>query len=798
MRLVVLLLGSALLMACDSMTPPRPASGPSTPTPTAAAASDHAEPSRGAGEAHSGFAGDPRLPGVGELDPALEARLRGLLAAKGPSYHPRTEHLESDGSPTYVNRLFGERSPYLLQHAHNPMNWYPWGDEAFERARREGKPVFLSIGYSTCHWCHVMERECFEDVEVATYINQHFIAIKVDREERPDIDDIYMTAVQMMTGRGGWPMTTLLTADRQPFFAGTYFPKAQLMSILHQIVDHYANNREALVAQARQITQRLTAASAPRLPGDVPGAEVLESMARNLAQNFDPVSAGIGGAPKFPQPSRLMFLLRYQRRTSDLGALRMVRQTLTKMADGGLYDQVGGGFHRYSTDAHWLVPHFEKMLYDNAQLVVAYLEGYQATGDPRFAAVARQTLDYVAREMTSPEGGFYSATDADSPSPRGEDKEGLFFTWTPAEIESVVGADDARVADAFWSVTPRGNFEGRTILNRPRTDAEVAAELHLSTDALAAKVETIRAALYAERSHRRPPLRDEKILTAWNGLMISAFARAALVLNEPRYAGIAQKAADFVHDHLRDHSGALMRSYMEGSAVHRAYLEDYAFLIEGLLDLYELTGRRETMAEALRLQAELDAHYAAEAGGYYMTRDDHEALLMRDRPSYDGAVPSGNSVEALNLLRIAEFTGARAPRQKAERIFAAFSAELSHGGLPRMLVALDFYLDQAREIVLVRPTGGSDGALLGELRRTFLPNRVLVRLEAGAVAEQAALLPIIEGKQALSGQATAYVCEHGHCELPTSEAATFGRQLRAVRPLREGAAPAALSVPAAR
>ncbi|NOY90706.1 MAG: thioredoxin domain-containing protein [Deltaproteobacteria bacterium] len=774
-------------MACDSSIP-RP---------------DHAEAHGAHTQAHpttraDDGVGDPQLPGVGQVDPALEARLRALLAAKGSSYHPRTQHLEGGGAPTYVNRLIAERSPYLLQHAHNPVNWYPWGDEAFERARREGKPVFLSIGYSTCHWCHVMERESFEDVELAAYLNEHFIAIKVDREERPDIDDIYMTAVQMLTGHGGWPMTTILTPDRQPFFGGTYFPKPRLMAILEQIVVRYADDRDALVARARQLTRAITASSAPRPAGDVPGAEALENMARSLARGFDPVFGGIGGAPKFPQPARLMFLLRYYRRTSDAGALRVVRETLMKMADGGIYDQVGGGFHRYATDARWLVPHFEKMLYDNAQLVVVYLEAYQVTGEPRFAEIVRETLDYVAREMTSPEGGFYSATDADSPSPDGEDEEGLFFTWTPAEIEAVVGADEARVADAFWGVSSRGNFEGRTILSRPRPAAEVAAELRLSPTQLSTTIERVRGALYAARARRQPPLRDDKILTAWNGLMISAFARAALVLDEPRYGAVAKKAAEFVTKRLRDDSGALMRSYMDGAAVHRAYLDDHAFLIEGLLDLYELTGEGETMAEALRLQGALDDHYAADEGGYYMTRDDHEALLMRDRPSYDGAVPSGNSVEALNLLRIGEFTGADAARQKAERIFGAFSEGLSRGGLPRMLVALDFYLDQAREIVLVRPRQGSDVDLLRELRQTFLPNRVLLRLDTLELQAQASLLPILEGKRALSGRTTAYVCERGRCELPTSDPATFGQQLRRVRPLREGSAPSPLSLPTRR
>ncbi|MEM1417815.1 MAG: thioredoxin domain-containing protein, partial [Myxococcota bacterium] len=481
--------------------------------------------------------GSPPAPGVTMVDDALEARLRETLAALGPDYVPRTEHLRPDGSPEFVNRLLLEPSPYLLQHAHNPVSWFPWGEEAFAKARAEGKPVLLSVGYATCHWCHVMERESFEDREIAEVINAHFVPVKVDREVRPDVDEIYMTAVQLMTGRGGWPMTVVMTPEGEPFFAGTYFPardgdrgaRRGFLSILHMLREAYRERRDDVVAQAQELSQRVRALTAPARPSAVPGPEALSAATQAIARRFDAEHGGWGRAPKFPQPSRLVLVLRVARRLAPsaperAAALReQALVTLERMAAGGMHDQVGGGFHRYSTDPRWLVPHFEKMLYDNAQLALAYLEGAQATRGARREAlrdVARRTLDYALREMRAPGGGFYSATDADSPTPSGESEEGWFFTWTPAELGAALAAMEpdavARLA-RFWDVTAGGNFEGRSILHETaRAEAFARAE-GLAPERFRAELEAARESLYAVRATRPPPGLDDKVLADWNG-----------------------------------------------------------------------------------------------------------------------------------------------------------------------------------------------------------------------------------------------------------------------------------------
>ena len=755
------------------------------------------------GEAEPMPSSDPDVPGV-RAEAELVARLQAALEAKGAEYEPRTHHLAADGSPTYTNRLILESSPYLLQHAHNPVNWHPWGDEAFERARREGKPVFLSVGYSTCHWCHVMERESFEDVEIATFLNQHFVPIKVDREERPDVDELYMTAVQMLTGRGGWPMTVVMTPHGEPFFGGTYFPprdgargaRRGFLSILRELAARYREQPGEVVAEAQALSQRIQSVTAPRPPGDVPGPDVIPRSVSAIARGYDRRFGGFGRAPKFPQPSRLGLLLRHQRRAPDERLLAMAVHTFDAMARGGMYDQIGGGFHRYSTDPKWLVPHFEKMLYDNAQLAVSYVEAWQTTGDARHARIATEVLDYVTREMTAPSGGFYSATDADSPVPDGHPgaghrEEGWFFTWTPDEVEAVIGADDAEALNDFWDITELGNFEGRSIAWVPRPLEEVAAEQQLRAEELQAIVARARPRLYEVRARRPPPLRDDKVLTAWSGLMISAFARAGLALGRDDYVRTGARAAEFLLEHLRDEDGRLMRSWLGepgagGRARHRAYLDDYAALIRALLDLHEATGTLRWVEEALRLQAELDAHFGHEGprgGGYWMTADDAEELLARDKPSSDGALPSGNALAADNLLRLAELTQDDALRTRAERLFAAFSDPLRRRGpgMTRMLAALDRYHDLAREIVIV---GAPDARqpLLDVVRRTFLPNRVLCQLAPDEVPLQAERLPIVAGKALLPGTgATAYVCERGRCELPTADPAVLASQLAAVR-----------------
>jgi uncharacterized protein YyaL (SSP411 family) len=709
---------------------------------------------------------------------ATTDQLAAALRAKGEDYVPRTEHLLPDGSPEYTNRLILETSPYLLQHAHNPVNWYAWGDEPFERARAEGKLVMMSVGYSTCHWCHVMERESFEDKEIAAYLNDNYVAIKVDREERPDIDSIYMTVVSIMTGRGGWPMTVILTPDREPIFGGTYFPprdgargaRRGFLSILREIRQLQQEQPEKLSAVAAEISKRVRFSSGSWRPASVPGPKAIADAASGLAASFDTEWGGFGSAPKFPRPSTLELLARYHRRTADAKALEIVTLTLEKMAAGGMYDHVGGGFHRYSVDREWLVPHFEKMLYDNAQLITMYLEGYQLTGNEHFADVARDIADYALKEMTDGGGGFYSATDADSPNPEGHDEEGWFFTWTPAELQAVLGEKLAAIVSKHHGVTPGGNFEGRNILTAHRPLDE----------ALRADLEKARKKLYAARAERPAPILDDKILTSWNGLMISALAKASITLDEPSYAKAAVRCAEFILERLVI-EGKLKRSYTDGAVGHDAFLDDFAFLTAALLDLYETTFDPRWLEQAGSFQATLDREFADnEGGGYFFTGSSHQALLTRDKPDYDGAEPSGNSVALLNLLRLEQFTADPAYRKRAEKGLAAFAGLLQGqgGAVPKMLTALDYYLDEPLQLVIVLPPGGDAAPFLEKLRKTFLPNRALSVGEEGSDTA-------LQGKTAKNGKATAYVCRQQVCERPTSDPELFEKQLQRVEPLFE-------------
>ncbi len=736
------------------------------------------------------------LPGALPFPPELTASIEARWAARDPSYRPRTRHLRPDGSPKYINRLFLESSPYLLQHAHNPVNWSAWGDEAFEAARRLERPVLLSVGYSTCHWCHVMEEESFEDEEIARFLNENYVIVKVDREERPDVDAIYMNAVQLLTGGGGWPMTVWLTADRKPFFGGTYFPardgdrgaRVGFLTLLRELKNAYGTQADKVSETSARLTEAIRQNLAPD-PGrkGLPGPPLLQAAASYYRSRFDSAHGGVAGAPKFPSGLPVRFLLRYHRRTQDAEALRMARMTLEQMAAGGMYDHVGGGFHRYSTDAQWLVPHFEKMLYDNALLTMAYLEGYQATGNPDFARVAREILRYVEPDMTSPEGAFYSATDADSPRPDGRREEGWFFTWATEEIRIALGAERAGIVEGFYGVTAKGNFEGRNILHTPRAMDDVARELGLPPGRVRSVIDEASEVLYATRAKRPAPLRDEKILAAWNGLMIGAQAQAALVLGDPRYAEQAGRAARFVLTHMRQ-AGRLLRSYKDGQARHNAYLDDHAFLIAGLLDLYEATGGPSWLREALALDATLEKLYEdAEHGGYFMTSNDHESLLAREKPAHDGAEPSGNSVQALNLLRLHELTTEDRYRRRAERTLRAFSARMtqSPAALSEMLLATDFQLDTPKEVVIVARTSRDQAApFLAKLRRVFLPNRVLVIAAEGEdLSAQSQLVPLLQGKRSHKGPATAYVCERRVCKLPTADPEVFARQIERVEPL---------------
>jgi uncharacterized protein YyaL (SSP411 family) len=700
---------------------------------------------------------------------ALVRKLASALAAKGRGFRPNTRHLGAQGRPLFTNRLILETSPYLLQHANNPVSWYAWGDEPFARAAREHKPVLLSVGYSTCHWCHVMERESFEDLEVARYLNENFIAIKVDREERPDVDDVYMAAVEMLTGGGGWPMTTVLTPERQPFFGGTYFPRRDFLDVLQQLRRAYDKDPERVARVAKELTRAVQENAQPPPPGKLPGAEAIGDAAQRLARSYDPVHGGFGGAPKFPTPVNLELLLRYHRRTGDAQALKMVVHTLESMASGGIYDQLGGGFHRYSTDPQWLKPHFEKMLYDNAQLAAVYLEAWQITGRADFARVARETLDFVARDMTDPRGGFWSASDADSPGPGGEEIEGHFFTWTPREIEAVLGKEPGAAIEASYGVTAQGDLDGRSILRRV---SEVP--------------EDVRKQLFAVRRKRPPPAVDRKIVTSWNGLMISTLARAGFALEESRYRAMAVRAAEL----LLAHPGA--HTWRDGKAQEDGYLDDYAALAQGLIDLYEATHDLHWLTEAIALHRVLDARFHdASAGGYFLTPEGKQGLIAREKPAYDGVTPTGNSIAALNLLRLAELTGDERFRRRAEEVLGAFASRLQ--AMPAMLAALDWSLDQPLEVVVVRPREDSGRALLEVLQRAYLPDAVrAIAAEGPDLEKQARAVPLLGGRRAQRGKATAYVCRKNVCDLPTSDPMTFAKQLAKTEPLFRDRSPAPL------
>jgi len=730
-------------------------------------------------------------PGAEAYSDQLQVQLRDAWKERVPDYAPRTHHLQADGGPQFTNRLFLEASPYLLQHAHNPVNWYPWGDEAFETAKRLGRPVLLSVGYSTCHWCHVMEEESFEDAEIARYMNENYVAIKVDREERPDVDAIYMSAVQALTGGGGWPMTVWLTDDRKPFFGGTYFPARDgdrgaqhgFLTILNGLKRAYDQDPLRVAETAAGLTEHLSRAMTPPRGEGLPDATGLAAAAQQYQGRFDPSYGGLSGAPKFPSSLPVRFLFRESRRQKDGQLREMALLTLRRMASGGMYDQVGGGFHRYSTDSRWLVPHFEKMLYDNALLVVAYLEGFQVSGDEELADVARDILRYVSREMTAPEGAFYSATDADSLTPSGKREEGWFFTWTPGELEDVLGDESAKIVGEYYAVRKGGNFEGRSILHRPRPLSAVASVLDLSEERVLAVVHEAREPLYQRRAERPPPLRDDKVLVAWNGLMISAFAQAALILGDRSYVEPAVRAAEFILGSMRRQS-RLLRSSMRGTARHNAYLDDYAFLTAGLLDLFEATGDALWLEESIALDQVLEAHYEDEAGGFFMTSDDHEALLVREKPSYDGAEPCGNSVALMNLLRLHEFTTDDRYRQRAERALGAFGQMLARApvALSEMLLALDFLLDKPREIVIVTP--GDDPfeearPMLDRLAKTFFPSKVVAVVQEGPALERLAKsAPIARGKLVQDGKPTAYICQAGRCQLPATDPEVFWDQLK--------------------
>jgi hypothetical protein len=679
------------------------------------------------------------------------------------------------------NRLARETSPYLLQHAQNPVDWYPWGEEAFLRARAENKPILLSVGYSTCHWCHVMEHESFESPEIAALMNDLFISIKVDREERPDVDDVYMKAIQMLTGRGGWPMTVFLTPDRQPFFGGTYFPPVDrhglpgFPRVLEAVARAYRERPADVQKSVGQIMSGLerieqaTATDRPLDPG-LPG-----TAADALLGHVDMHDGGLGNAPKFPHPAVFQLFLRQYRVNRDARLLDATRVTCDRMAKGGVYDQIGGGFHRYSVDAHWLVPHFEKMLYDNAQLPRLYVEAFQVTADSFLRRIAEETLDYVLRDLQHPDGGFYSATDADS-----EGEEGKYFVWTRAEVARLVDPADLDLVCRYWDISEEGNFEGKNIPHVTLSLEQAAKMFGREPAEAAAAIDKARRQMLAARAERVPPLRDGKILASWNGLMIGTLAEAGRVLRAPRFVEAAVRGAGFIWTHMHA-GGKLLHGWAAGQAKHVAYLDDHAFVAGALVDLFEATGDRLHLDRALELVAALETRFHdATAGGYFFTAHDEERLIARSKSGADGALPSGNAVAALVLLRLHHLTGEAQHRSRAEEILRLYHEEASKNpfAYASYLHALEFYLQGPVEVAVVGRRGAPEvEALWAAVAGSYLPNRVLVGAEPG---EREPLAPARD-RPTVGDRATAYVCRAFTCSAPVTEPT-------ALRPLLEASA----------
>ena len=671
-----------------------------------------------------------------------------------------------------MNRLAKETSPYLLQHKGNPVDWYPWGEEAFAQARAEDKPILLSVGYSACHWCHVMERESFEDPEIARLMNELFVNIKVDREERPDVDQIYMQAVQAMTGHGGWPMTVFLSPDGVPFYGGTYFPPVErhgmpaFPRLLRSVADAYQNRKAEVLQSGRQLVEQMAQGERLRTSATLLTHDILLEAFQGISGEFDERDGGIGRAPKFPQPMIWDFILRFWRRTGNPTALEMLKLTLTRMARGGMYDQLGGGFHRYSVDGQWLIPHFEKMLYDNGQLARLYLHAWLATGDPEYRRVAEETLDYILREMTHLEGGFYSSQDADS-----EGEEGKFFVWTPEEIRAALGDDElARVALRYWGVDDGPNFEGKNILWVPREPSE---------EHPAGVIAKARKRLYEVRERRVHPGRDDKVLAAWNGLACRAFAEAGRALGRPDYTQAAVKNIAFILSVMRK-DGRLLRSWKDGEAKLLGYLEDYAMTADACLAVYEATFDHRWLDEARGLADEiLRLFWDKEKEAFFDTGADHEQLVVRPRNLFDNAVPCGSSVTVEVLVRLAVLTGEERYESHALRALRPIADLMSRypTGFGRFLCALDFHLGPVNEVALVWPPGKNGlEPLLAQVFSRYLPNRVVVGCADGEPTARAGI-PLLESRPLVGGKATAYVCQRYVCQSPTTDPDELARQL---------------------
>ncbi|MGV8074140.1 MAG: thioredoxin domain-containing protein [Syntrophobacteraceae bacterium] len=677
------------------------------------------------------------------------------------------------------NHLSSEKSPYLLQHAGNPVDWYPWGEEAFRKARNEDKPIFLSIGYSTCHWCHVMEHESFEDPGVAEVLNEHAVCIKVDREERPDIDNVYMAVCQSLTGRGGWPLSIFMTSDGKPFYAGTYFPRHSRMGMpgFTDVIIQLSNLWKKDRGRIYQLSEQITASIQPK--SGYQGAPALDMQTtakayHELRKNYDHTYGGFATAPKFPTPHNYSFLLRWHRRNPSSEALSMVEKSLDAMRNGGIFDQIGYGFHRYSVDQRWLVPHFEKMLYDQAMLAISYTEAYLVTGRTRYAQVSREIFEYVLRDMTDPQGGFYSAEDADS-----EGEEGVFYVWTPEEVIDILGEEDGGIFCRFFDISEGGNFEGNKSIPHITKPLDVFSKLvGMNIDQLEALLYDARRKLFAVREKRIHPLKDDKILTSWNGLMIAALAKGYQALGDRAYLDAASKAADFVLRVLRHNSGRLLRRYRDGEAAYPGYLEDYAFFCWGLIELYESSFSVRYLEEALIITKQmLDLFRDDRNGGFYFSADDNESLIARDKQVYDGAVPSGNSVAMLNLLRLSRITGNSEWEEKADLMLRSFAGVVGDypSGYTQFLNAVDFALGPNREIVIAgEPEHESTLAMLRVLYGKFQPNRVLMLKNGGEAGERlAALAAHVKDIEPLESKSTVYICENYACKMPITELAVL-------------------------
>ena len=680
-----------------------------------------------------------------------------------------------------ANRLINETSPYLQQHAQNPVDWYAWDPEALERAKKENKPIFLSIGYSACHWCHVMEHESFENEEIAALMNENFVSIKVDREERPDLDSVYVEAVRLMTGSAGWPLSVFLTPDGKPFYGGTYFPPEDrggmvgFSRLLKSVSEFYNTRRGDVVKATEQLLSMLRQSAAITHNEDPLTEEIMSEAFQALTTQFDRTNGGFGVRPKFPQPMILEFLYRYFLRTGNEEARLMADLTLGRMALGGIYDQVGGGFHRYSTDPFWLVPHFEKMLYDNALLVRLYLHGYQLTKQGIYQRIAEETLDYVIREMTDPAGGFYSAQDADS-----EGVEGKYFVWRPEEVKQVLGDDEGDLVCKFFDVTEVGNFEESNILHVPHKIEELAQQLGLTEEDLTTSIFDAQAKLLEVRQSRIAPDRDEKVLTCWNGLMLKSFAEAASILGEERFLQAAVKNADFILTHLRQ-DGKLLRSYKDGATKVPGFLSDYAFLADGLLALHEATFDRRWLDEAINLGEEMVRLFWDELTGvFYDSSKEHESLVMRPRDFYDNALPSSSSVAVEVLLRLAVLTGDQDYRRRASVALRAMREHMAKlpTGMGHWLCALDFYLSSPKEVVVVGPrTEEGTRSLLSEIFSPFLPNKVVLGQESDSGSSDEKF-PLLQGRVLVDGKPTVYVCENYTCQMPVTSAEALAQQLQ--------------------